>query len=269
MSLNIKFARRDAMRLLVGGGAAALVLSTETSRALAQRLGHGAARRPTLMLDPGHGGMDPGAIGVRGTYEKYIALDTAREVARLLGRTGRYHVRMTRDDDKFIALRERVILAQNAGADLFMSIHADAIPNPRVYGASVYTLSNKASDAEAAALAARENHYDRVAGVDLSQHEPVVNEILFDLARRQTNNMSQRLAQAVVHELRHEVALFDNPHRSAAFVVLKSPDIPSTLVELGCLSNRNEERELREASHRHLLAVRIARSIDDYFAHAA
>jgi N-acetylmuramoyl-L-alanine amidase len=161
-----------------------------------------------------------------------------------------------------------VILAQNAGADLFMSIHADANPDHHVFGASVYTLSEKASDAEAAALAARENHYDRVAGIDLSQHEPIVNEILFDLARRQTNNMSQRLAQAVVHELSSEVALLDNTHRSAAFVVLKSPDIPSALVELGCLSNRNEERELRAASHRRKLALGLARSIDDYFARA-
>jgi N-acetylmuramoyl-L-alanine amidase len=268
MSLKIEFGRRDAMRLLVGGGAA-LVLSAQTSRAFAEKLYRGAPRRRMVMLDPGHGGIDPGAIGVSGTYEKYIALDTAQEVARLLERTGRYNVRMTRDSDQFIPLRERVILAQNAGADLFMSIHADANPDRQIFGASVYTLSEKASDAEAAALAARENHYDRVPGVKLAEHEPVVNEILFDLARRQTNNMSQRLAQAVVGELRHRVALLDNTHRSAAFVVLKSPDIPSALVELGCLSNRHEERELREASHRRTLAVSLARAVNDYFAHAA
>jgi N-acetylmuramoyl-L-alanine amidase len=265
MSMNIKFARRDALRLFVGGGAA-LVLSGTATRALARTMRGSAAKRQVVMLDPGHGGIDPGAIGVSGTYEKYIALDTAHEVARMLEGSGRYHVRMTRTGDEFIPLQERVIMAQNAGADLFISVHADANPDHQIYGASVYTLSEKASDAEAAALAARENHYDRVPGFNLAQHEPVVNEILFDLARRQTNNMSQRLAQALVQELRHEVALLDHTHRSAAFVVLKSPDIPSALVELGCLSNRHEELELRQPSHRRKLAVSLTRSVDDYFA---
>jgi N-acetylmuramoyl-L-alanine amidase len=267
MDLKIKFSRREAMRLMAGGGAA-LVLTLPAAGAFARALRPMARRPHIIMLDPGHGGMDPGAIGISGTYEKYIALDTAREAARTLEATGRYHVRMTRDRDQFIPLQERVILAQNSGADLFMSIHADANPNHQVHGASVYTLSEKASDAEAAALAARENQYDRVAGIDLSRHEPIVNEILFDLARRQTNNMSQRLAQALVRELGQEVALLDNTHRSAAFVVLKSPDIPSALVELGCLSNAHEERELCAVAHRRKLALSLSRSVDAYFARA-
>jgi N-acetylmuramoyl-L-alanine amidase len=267
MNVKIEFGRRDTMRLLAGG-AAALFLSSQATRAVARTL-RGAARRPrVVMLDPGHGGMDPGAIGVTGIYEKFVVLDTAREAARLLEATGRYHVKMTRDADRFVELEERVILAQNADADLFLSVHADANPDHHIFGASVYTLSEKASDAEAAALAARENHYDRVPSFDLAQHEPVVNEILFDLARRQTNNLSQRLAQVVVKELGRQTALLDHTHRSAAFVVLKSPDIPSALVELGCLSNRHEELELRASGHRRKLAISLARSVDDYFAQA-
>jgi N-acetylmuramoyl-L-alanine amidase len=267
MSLRIKFGRRDALRLLAGG-TTALILSSHVTRALARKARIAERKPRVVMIDPGHGGIDPGAIGVSGTYEKYVALDTARETARLLEATGRYRTLMTRDDDRFVELDERVILAQNAGADLFMSVHADANPDHQIYGASVYTLSEKASDAEAAALAARENHYDQVPGVALARHEPVVNEILFDLARRQTNNLSQRLAQALVRELGREVALLDNTHRSAAFVVLKSPDIPSALVELGCLSNRHEERELGKAGHRRKLADSLARAVDEYFAQA-
>lgn len=217
------------------------------------------------MLDPGHGGQDPGAIGIHGTREKFIALDTALAVAKLLEGTGQYRVLMTRHDDEYIPLQGRVEKAQTAGADLFMSIHADANRNHRIRGASVYTLSEKASDAEAADLATRENNSDRVAGIDLSKHEPVVNEILYDLARRETNNLSQHFAQALVSELGREVLLMDNTHRSAGFVVLKAPDIPSALVELGCLSNAYEERELNQVKYQQKLAHSLARSVTDYF----
>jgi N-acetylmuramoyl-L-alanine amidase len=266
MSLRIEFGRRQVIRLL-SGGAISLVLSAKASRVWAENQRRAAGKSRVVMLDPGHGGQDPGAIGVSGTYEKFIALATARAAARYLEGTGRFRVLMTRDSDEYVPLQQRVLLAQNAGAELFMSVHADANRNHRIRGASVYTLSEKASDEEAAELATRENHADTISGVDLSKHEPVVSEILYDLARRQTNNMSQRFAQALVSELGREVALMDNTHRSAGFVVLKAPDIPSALVELGCLSNPSEERELRQSGYQQKLAESLARAVSDYFEH--
>jgi N-acetylmuramoyl-L-alanine amidase len=267
MSFNVTFSRRQAVRLMFAGAGSA-ILSTKASLVWAQAQRQNARKPRVVMLDPGHGGIDPGAIGVSGTYEKGIALATAAEAARRLEAMGRYRVLMTRASDEFIPLQERVALAQSAGAELFMSVHADANRDHHIHGASVYTLSEQASDAEAADLATRENRSDRVAGIDLSGHEPIVSEILFDLARRQTNNMSQRFAQALVFELGRDVALLDNTHRSAGFAVLKAPDIPSALVELGCLSNAYEERELRQPSYQLRLAAGLARSVDDYFVHA-
>jgi len=218
-----------------------------------------------VVLDPGHGGIDPGAIGYSGAYEKDIALATARELGRLLESTKRYRVQFTRNDDEFVPLQDRVARAHSAGAELFLSIHADALPNAGIRGASVFTLSERASDREAAELAARENKADLIAGIDLSRHEPVVSEILLDLARRQTNNLSIRLARDMVLELGREVRLLNNTHRSAGFAVLKAPDIPSALVELGCLSNKEEDRLLQQSSYQRRLAAGLARSVNDYF----
>lgn len=257
--------RRTLLRLLTGAalGAGGLSLAPQ---AFAEQLTRRAAQKTRLVvIDPGHGGIDPGAIGCTGVYEKEISLATAHEVARLLEATRRYRVRLTRTSDEFVALEDRVAFARAAEADLFLSVHADALPEPGVRGASVYTLSEKASDKEAAALAASENKADLVAGVDLSRHEPVVSEILFDLARRETNNLSIRLAQDLVQELGREVRMLNNSHRSAGFVVLKAPDIPSVLVELGCLSNREEDGLLQQASYRRTLATSLVRSVNDYF----
>jgi N-acetylmuramoyl-L-alanine amidase len=255
--------RRLLLRLLAGaavGGAAAV------SPAFAEAQLARTARKPHLVvLDPGHGGIDPGCIGFSGVYEKDIALATAKDVARQLEATRRYRVKMTRTGDEFIELQERVAFARAEGADLFLSIHADALPEPGVRGASVFTLSEKASDKEAAELAARENKADLIGGIDLSRHEPVVSEILFDLARRQTNNLSIRLARDLVSELGREVRLLNNSHRSAGFVVLKAPDIPSALVELGCLSNREEDALLQKIGYQRKLATGLVRSINDYF----
>jgi N-acetylmuramoyl-L-alanine amidase len=257
-----KIDRRAVLRLLAGSaGAAASLIAPE---AFAQR----AKVRPKLhlvVLDPGHGGVDPGAVGRTGTYEKDVALATAREAARQLEATRRYRVRLTRDDDEFIPLQERVARARAAGGELFISIHADALPNPHMRGASIYTLSEQASDRQTAALAARENKADLIAGIDLSRHEPVVSEILLDLARRQTNNLSIRLARELVTDLGHQVPMLLNSHRSAGFAVLKAPDIPSALVEIGCLSNRDEERLLQRAAYQRKIAAGLVRSINDYF----
>jgi N-acetylmuramoyl-L-alanine amidase len=231
--------------------------------------GLAAARRPkrhrVVVLDPGHGGVDPGAIGGNGTYEKEVTLPIARALARELTASDRYQVHLTRTDDEFVALSDRVALARSHRAELFLSIHADALPDTSMHGATVFTLSEKASDRQAAAVAASENKADLIAGIDLSRNAPEVSDILFDLARRQTNNLSIRLARELVNELARCVQLLNNSHRSAGFAVLKAPDVPSALVEVGCISNRQEERQLKLAAHQRSLAVGLARSINDYF----
>jgi N-acetylmuramoyl-L-alanine amidase len=225
---------------------------------------------PLVMLDPGHGGIDPGCIGARGTYEKDIVLSTAHELARQLGASGRFRVALTRTDDEFVALPERVARAREANADLFLSIHADALPEERMRGASVFTLSEQASDKEAAALAARENQSDElVGGVDLSRHTPEVSDILLDLTRRETNNESIKLARDLVNELGQRVRLLNNTHRSAGFAVLKAPDIPSALVEIGCLSNREEETLLQAGAYQRRIALGLVQSVTDFFASPA
>ena len=218
-----------------------------------------------VMLDPGHGGIDPGCIGATGVYEKDIAFATTLEFARELEATGRYRVKLTRVDDEFVALADRVARARAANADLFLSIHADALPDERFRGATVFTLSEQASDREAAALAARENGADLVAGVDLSRHAPEVANILLDLAQRETNNESIRLARDLVTELSRRVQMLQNSHRSAGFAVLKAPDIPSALVEIGALSNRQEEALLQLPSYRRKLAAGLVKSVGDFF----
>jgi N-acetylmuramoyl-L-alanine amidase len=219
-----------------------------------------------IALDPGHGGVDPGAISPRGIYEKNITLATARELARQLEATGRYRAALTRNSDVFVPLRERVIRARLHHAELFLSIHADALPDRGLRGLSVYTLSDQASDRETAALAARENRDDFVVGVKLSRQPREIGAILLDLIRRQTNNRSLMLARGVVGELGRTVTLLEKPHRSAGFVVLTAPDMPSALVELGCLSNREEERLLPQSAYQKRLAQGLLRAIDDYFA---
>ena len=222
-------------------------------------------KRRIVVLDPGHGGIDPGTISLNGLFEKDIAFEAAHEIARQLEATRRYRVVLTRTGDEFIPLRERVARARVAGADLFLSVHADALPNPGLRGASVFTLSDEASDKEAAALAARENKADLIAGIDLSQHAPEVSNILLDLARRQTNNDSIRLARKLVGELGRDVVLLHNGLHSAGFAVLKAPDVPSALVEMGCLSNREEERLLRNPAYQRKLATILTRAVNTYF----
>lgn len=218
----------------------------------------------TVVVDAGHGGVDPGCIGRTGTYEKDIVLDTALRFARGLEATKRYKVSLSRHTDDFVTLEDRVIRARNINADLFISVHADALPERSERGASVFTLSEKASDKEAAMVAERENKSDLVAGVKYTA-DPQVNEILFDLARRQTNNLSLQLAQKLVVELGRHVRLLNHTHRSAAFVVLKAPDIPSALVETGCLSNAAEERDLRNGKYRQMVSGALLSSVNAYF----
>ncbi len=199
-----------------------------------------------VAIDAGHGGQDPGAISLSGVYEKQITLATARALRDELKALGRYRVLLTRDRDVFIRLRDRIAIARAAGADLFLSLHADKVENPAVRGLSVYTLSERASDAEAAALADAENKVDLLGGVKLKGQSPEVTDILIDLVQRDTMNQSAQMASLLVRELREETLLLPRTHRFAGFAVLKSPDVPSALIELGYLSNPTDERLLRE-----------------------
>lgn len=222
--------------------------------------------RPVVVLDPGHGGADPGTIGVDGLKEKDVVLQIALEVERALLASGRYAVVLTRRGDEGLPLRERVRIANAAQAAVFLSLHADSIADPTISGASVYTLSETASDAEAAALAAKENKADVLSSVDLSRHDPTVASILIDLAQRDTMNKSVELAQALVDELRKVTPLLPNHRRFAGFAVLKSIEVPSALIELGYLSNPEEARRLVDPAHRRRLAAAIVAAIDRFLA---
>jgi N-acetylmuramoyl-L-alanine amidase len=225
----------------------------------------GAGKRHIVVIDPGHGGIDPGATGRSGILEKNITLAVARDIRERLRRTGRYKAILTRDRDMFIQLRDRVALARNKGAELFISLHADTIRNKNVRGLAVYTLSERASDKEAAELAERENKVDLIAGIDLSDKAPEVTNILIDLAQRVTMNESARAAGFLVRELKRVSKLLRNTHRFAGFAVLKAPDVPSLLIEMGFLSNVRDERSLRSTRYRKRLAGAVAKAIDGYF----
>jgi N-acetylmuramoyl-L-alanine amidase len=221
--------------------------------------------KPLVMLDPGHGGKDPGAIGISGTYEKHVSLSTAELLKHLLEASGHYRVAMTRARDVFVPLETRVAIAQEHGAALFVSMHADALDDRAVRGASVYTLSNTASDAQTAALARSENSADRYGG--LPPHtSPEVARILASLVQRETRIGSARMARDVAGSLDQDVPMLPNPERHAGFVVLKAADIPSVLVEMGFMSNPRDEAELRRADHRRLIAVAMQRAVDAFFA---
>lgn len=218
-----------------------------------------------IVLDPGHGGVDPGTAGPTGIVEKHLTLSVARVVRDRLEASGAFRVVMTRDRDVFIALRDRLAVAKDVGADLFVSIHADAVDNPRTRGASVYTLSEKASDQEAEAFADKENKADLLGGMNLSHELPEVTNILIDLAQREAMNQSALFATRLVGELAREGRLLRNTHRFAGFAVLRSPDTPAVLVEIGFLSNPEDEALLNRDSHRSRIANAVVRAIEGYF----
>ena len=222
------------------------------------------APRPLIVIDPGHGGIDPGALGSH-TMEKNVTLAMAKQLQKTLLATGRFRVVLTRDKDVFIPLRDRFKIARDKGADLFISLHADSIPGTGARGASVYTLSDKASDAEAEALATKENKSDVINGVDLSQQSQTVSGILIDLAQRETINLSSRFASILVGDLKADTMMLQNSHRFAGFAVLKAPDVPSVLLEMGYISNPSEERLLTQPNHQKSLSESITRAIEDYF----
>jgi N-acetylmuramoyl-L-alanine amidase len=222
--------------------------------------------RRVIVLDPGHGGVDPGAISVTGAFEKELTLAMARVVRDHLAATGRYRVVLTRDSDVFLRLRDRVAKAREAGAELFISLHADSIGSSDVRGMSIYSLSENASDKEAATLAARENRADALDGINLTAENDEVVNILISLAQRDTMNQSRRFANMLVDEMGRQNRLVPRPHRSAGFAVLTAPDIPSVLIELGYLSSPQDAKLLGQTEHRMRMARSLLRSIDGYFA---
>ena len=257
-------------RILLGHSVGAALLLPAVARAGAQR--HVAKPeqpsrvQPLVVIDPGHGGKDPGAIGVSGTYEKHVAFAAAGELARQLQATGRYRVSLTRENDVFIPLEDRVGVAQARGAALFISLHADALLDHTVQGASVYTLASTASDSQTAALAGRENAADRYGGPKVSGVSPHVAEILASLVRHETRASSADMQRQIVTFLGQDVPLLEHPARHAGFAVLKAADIPSVLVEMGFMSNLHDEAALRQGGHRAMVARAIRRAVDGYFA---
>jgi N-acetylmuramoyl-L-alanine amidase len=221
--------------------------------------------RPIIVLDPGHGGIDPGALGATGSREKDITLALARELRQTLEAGGRYQVILTRETDVFIPLQRRVAIAREVGAALFLSLHADSVGQASISGASIYTLSEQASDREAELLAARENRADLIGGLDLADQTNDVAAILISLAQRETMNLSATFAALLVPEFSKDWHLVRNTHRFAGFAVLKAPDVPSVLVELGYLSNPNDERSLRVSAGRKPVIDAVARAVNRYF----
>jgi N-acetylmuramoyl-L-alanine amidase len=217
-----------------------------------------------VVIDPGHGGADGGAEGATGTPEKEITLSFAMQLRDKLAATGRYEVHMTRDKDEFLRLDDRVRIARQHAADLFISIHADTIRVKSLRGATVYTVSDKASDAEAQALAERENLSDQLVGFPPVEENPEVADILFDLIRRETHGFSIRFAKSLVEELSTSIGVINNPHRFAGFRVLRAPDVPSVLVELGYLSNTEDEERLKSAEWRGKAADSIAKAVEQF-----
>jgi len=218
-----------------------------------------------VVIDAGHGGPDPGTIGNSGIYEKHITLAMARELKNQLEASGRYKVVLTRKRDIFVRLRDRVRLGRDAGADLFISLHADSIKDRKISGPSVYTLSENASDKEAAALASKENKSDLIAGIDLTHENRDVTNILIDLAQRESMNQSATFATHLIKSLKQQVKVLRNTHRFAGFAVLKAPDVPSVLVEMGFLSNSTDERNLRSRAYRKRFSRALKKGIDVYF----
>jgi N-acetylmuramoyl-L-alanine amidase len=223
--------------------------------------------RPLVVLDPGHGGIDNGTKGPSGEMEKDIVLDFAQRLRDRIEKTGKYRVMLTRTDDTFIPLGERVHMARNAGAALFVSIHADSLPKKEgdAQGATVYTLSDKATDSEAARLAEQENRADVIAGVDLKDEPDDVAGILLDLAQRETKTYSVQFAHRLVGDMKSATRMYKNPLKSAGFKVLRAPDVPSVLVELGYVSNKVDLQSLLSDTWRDRTAAAIAQAVDGYF----
>ena len=230
-----------------------------------------ASARPVVLIDPGHGGIDPGALGASNLLEKVVVLAVAQKIKRRLDALDRYDVRLTRTGDVFVSLDQRVKLSREAGADLFVSLHADSIASktyaPVVRGASVYTLSEQASDEQARLMAEKENSSDLLAGIDLNANREgdEVRSILIDLMKRETANFSADFSRMLTGSMKKAVSLSREPQRSAAFKVLRQTHAPSVLIELGFMSNEADETLMRQSDWQSKVAQSIASAIESFF----
>lgn len=222
--------------------------------------------RPVVVIDPGHGGIDNGTQAASGETEKAIVLAFGLALRDRIAESGKYRVVLTRDDDTFIPLGDRVKVARAQNAALFVSIHADALPRREgdAQGATIYTLSDKASDAEAERLAELENKADAIGGVNLTEEPTEVADILIDLAQRETRTFSSRFAHALMGEMKNTVRMHKHPLKSAGFKVLKAPDVPSALIELGYVSNKDDLKLLTSESWRSRSVAAVAQAIDAF-----
>ena len=226
-------------------------------------------RKWIVAIDAGHGGKDPGAVGLGGTKEKEITLAAAQQLASELRKTGKVFSRLIRSSDRFYKLRQRIEIARDMGADIFISLHADSARRKAARGISVFTLSDTASDKEAAYIAQQENKADLVGGPNLAAEDPAAANALLSMFQRETMNESSRLAAAILNEIRDMPGGNERGHRFAGFAVLKSPDIPSVLVEMGFLSNEEDEKNLNSERYRHKLTERLSKAIVSYLTSAS
>ena len=284
-----------AEMIAAGGGAVKLQLSLKATDASSFGAGTGASRaasrpvqpagdpaaaspraprksgRPVVVIDPGHGGVDPGALGASNIYEKDVVLAVAQELYEELKKLDRFEVAMTRSGDVFVSLDDRLEYSRSRSADLFVSLHADAIADKRymsqVRGATVYTLSDRASDEAARRMAEKENSADAIAGLPSIQDEEEggVRDILIDLVKRETANFSMDLSNSLVGRLKEATRLSSKPQRAAAFKVLRQTGTPSVLVELGYLSNKDDEKRLNSVPWRQKVAKSLASAVSAYF----
>jgi len=268
MSTGMRIRRRLILRRFAGAGAVfCTVLANLHPRVARARQSDDAQRRPPLIiLDPGHGGADPGATGVAGTLEKHITLASALVLKGALEAHGRYRVELTRARDQYVAREKRVEIARDLGADLFLSMHADRLADPAVRGASVYTLARQASDAETEALAERENGLAPGPDGRMRAMPPEVSGILASLAARRNRAASTRMAHQLVLDLERRLPVLPTPERHANFTVLHAAGIPSVLIEMGFLSNPADEAALNDPAHRQVIARAMTRAVDSWFA---
>lgn len=243
------------------------------SAAAVAEAGEAAAQQPetkpakhVIVIDPGHGGMDPGAVGLNRIKEKDVVLAVGDKLRDALENTGQFEVIMTRNSDKFLSLPERVAVARNHSADLFIALHADTVRGPAASGATIYTLSDTASDAEAEALAEKENRADIIHGIDLGAKSEEVADILIDLVQRKSKHHALVFARKAVSEMKKVTVFTGKPLRSAGFVVLKAPDVPSVLVELGYLSTRQDAEQLVNPKWQAKVAGALAAAVARHFA---
>ncbi len=267
--LIVELAPTSAARFTADAQAAGAIPATKASTPPPAPIGLAPlapTEKPVVMIDPGHGGVDQGAVARNGTEEKMIVLAFARALRDKIEAGGRLHAVLTRDDDIFLPLAERVALAHRANAALFLSIHADTLAAPHVEGATVYTVSAAASDAEAARTAEHENNADQAAGLETPAAEGEIGDILFDLTRRETHAFSRQFSHSLVTRWKEAGSLNKNPTRSAGFVVLKAHDIPSALLELGYVSSARDLARLTSPDWRDRAAGKTAEAIETFFA---